>query len=217
MKGLLIKDLKLLLGQKMSLFMIFAIGILFVFGNQDISLAVTYTTMVATIWAMGSISYDNLDNGMAFLMTLPIKRKTYVLEKYVYVYLLSGLMGAITGIMSLIFVYTNSELGNSNGVEILVMNLIIAVYTVLFISAIMLPINLKFGSEKARIVLFIIFGAVLGMVYIISEWLPQDAYKMLTTVEWSATQIVSIVGFMAIAAVVISIIISIKVMENKEF
>lgn len=40
--------------------------------------------MLTIIVIVGTISYDEYDNGYRFLMTLPIDAKMYVLEKYIF-------------------------------------------------------------------------------------------------------------------------------------
>ena len=48
-----------------------------------VSLCVVWdSTIVTAIFAITTISYDEFDNGLAFLMTLPVTRKQYVAEKY---------------------------------------------------------------------------------------------------------------------------------------
>lgn len=42
-------------------------------------------TMFGAMIAVGTLSYDETDNGLAFLMTLPVDRKTYVREKYLFI------------------------------------------------------------------------------------------------------------------------------------
>ena len=85
MKGFFIKDLHLMLNQKKMLVMFFVIGLLLTISNSDMSFAVSYTMFVMAIMASGTISYDTFENGMAYLMVLPAKRRDYVMEKYILV------------------------------------------------------------------------------------------------------------------------------------
>ena len=83
MKGLLIKDFKLLkTQQKFFLLVLFiAIAVEMFSGSSSSFLIDTYP-----LWPyyspLSSISYDEFDNGNAFLFSLPITRKSYVIEKY---------------------------------------------------------------------------------------------------------------------------------------
>ena len=82
MKGLLIKDWKLMTRQKTTLLMVLVIIAMFPALDMDPGFIVTYTMMILLFMTVSTISYDDFDNGMAFLFTLPIDRKTYVREKY---------------------------------------------------------------------------------------------------------------------------------------
>ena len=84
MKGLLIKDLKLMKVQKNFFFMIFAVGIGMAVFTDNISFIIGYISVVSAMFTLSSISYDEFDNGSAFLFSLPISRKDYVMEKYMF-------------------------------------------------------------------------------------------------------------------------------------
>ena len=46
--------------------------------------AIGFLTFVMSLFSVSSISYDEFDNGNAFLFSLPITRTTYVVEKYCF-------------------------------------------------------------------------------------------------------------------------------------
>ena len=83
MRGLIEKDLRLTISRKQTL-LIFFIMALVMGMTMDGTFIVGYLTMLGAILAVGTISYDEFDNGYAFLMTLPFERKTYVTEKYLF-------------------------------------------------------------------------------------------------------------------------------------
>ena len=70
MKGLLIKDFKLLKVQKNSFLLILCIAIgMEIFTNStSSSFIIGYLSFVATLFTLSSISYDEFDNGNAFLL-----------------------------------------------------------------------------------------------------------------------------------------------------
>ena len=70
MKGMLVKDIRFLLNQKVSLFIFLGLGLYFMIPAEEVSLSMAYVTMMIAIFTTSSISYDGYDNGMAFLMTL---------------------------------------------------------------------------------------------------------------------------------------------------
>ena len=81
MLGMMQKDLCLLLQRSRAMITIVGVGILIGF-STDGSFMTGYLSMISAILAIGTISYDEFDNGYPFLMTLPITRKGYVLAKY---------------------------------------------------------------------------------------------------------------------------------------
>lgn len=99
MKGLLIKDIKLMKNQKNFFFIMLFVAVAMLFAEFDSSFVVSYFTMIASMFVLSTISYDEYDNGYAFLFTMPFARKAYVKEKYMF----SILMGGCAGIYLLFF------------------------------------------------------------------------------------------------------------------
>ena len=96
MKGLLIKDFKLLKGQKNFFMAIMAISIIMIITSPGTSFPIGFLGFVGSLFSLRSISYDEFDNGNAFLFSLPITRKDYVLEKYIFG-LISGMTSLLLG------------------------------------------------------------------------------------------------------------------------
>ena len=166
MKGLLVKDFRLMKGQKNFLILLF-IMIAFVFiSGMDASFFMGYLPFLFMIAAMSTITYDEFDNGMAFLMVLPISRKLYVQEKYLF----GGVLG-FTGLASAFVLFLISEINKGSSMtftQYILLFLCFLAFVILFL-CLMIPIQLKFGSEKGRIVLFIIFFGIIGIVYLVSK------------------------------------------------
>ena len=83
MKTLLVKDYRILMTQTKSLFILAIVGVIMVISSMDIDFLTGYMMMMAMVLSLGTVNYDELDNGMAFILTLPASRKTYAVEKYV--------------------------------------------------------------------------------------------------------------------------------------
>lgn len=84
MKGLLIKDYKLLMLQKKTFLLMLLIAICMNFAMQDNpGFIIGYLTFFAALMANTTLSYDEYGNGVLFLLTLPVTGKTYVRSKYV--------------------------------------------------------------------------------------------------------------------------------------
>ena len=166
MKGLLIKDLKLLLGQKRFYTIVLGLGVLFMITYDNPSMGVGYITMLLTIFTLNTISYDEFDNGMSFLMTLPIYRKTYVQEKYVF----AGLMAVGSAIASTVL---SILLGTIMNKTFDVMDVVVTgasmIVVVLFILSVTLPLLIKFGAEKGRMAMFAAFGLIGLAVFVLAK------------------------------------------------
>lgn len=91
MIGLLVKDFRLLKNQAKFFIMVFAIGAFLMVGNSDPFYVVWYVTFVCAFSAMNVIAYDEMENGFSFLFTLPISKKEYVIEKYIFSVLFMGI------------------------------------------------------------------------------------------------------------------------------
>ena len=89
MKGLLIKDFRLAFINIRILCIVAAVIFLIVgCGDEDgIEFIVYFVTAMCMMMVITTISYDDSDNGLAFLLTLPVSRKTYVTEKYIFAFL----------------------------------------------------------------------------------------------------------------------------------
>ncbi len=83
MNGLMEKDLRILL-QRKQVFLIFIVLAVFLCMTQGSVFVVGYLPLISVMLAVGTISYDEFDNGYPFLMTLPITRKTDAAEKYLF-------------------------------------------------------------------------------------------------------------------------------------
>lgn len=218
MKGLLVKDFRLMKGQKNFLVLLF-IMIAFVFiSGMDASFFMGYLPFLLMIAAMSTITYDEFDNGMAFLMVLPISRKLYVQEKYLF----GGVLG-FTGLASAFVLFLISEINKGSSMtftQYILLFLCFLAFVILFL-CLMIPIQLKFGSEKGRIVLFIIFFGIIGMVYLVSkitDKIPAQVIEVFRGIQKLPFGILAALAVgIYILALFISLKISLGIMEKKEW
>lgn len=220
MKGLLIKDFQLSLLNIRMLVIICVVSI-FIASSSTGSAAfiISYVTIIFFMFVLTSISYDEIDHSISFLFTLPISRKTYVREKYIFS-LICGMIGLVFSTAVCMVVGT---VKNVNLIEPDMIPAALGIYlTLLFIVALMLPIQLKFGGDNGRIALFIVFGVIVAAIFIGSKILERfniheaDIIKILDLLLSSNTALV-IPGFilLVLAALGISYKISLKIMEHK--
>ncbi len=218
MKGLLVKDFRFLMQQKMSLIIFLGLGLYFMVTTEDVSMAMTYITMMIGIFTTGSIAYDCVDNGMAFLMTLPVQRKTYVVSKYVFALITECIMGVILCAMAYgVKMFQVADLNLAGLPEGIGM----AIAMALIIAAILIPIYLKFGGEKARFALAVIFGLVFAVAFVMQS-VAKDLLVEMTNLlnKWGQMPMLQAAGILfGIVAVLvgISMAISIAVVQKKEY
>ena len=165
MKGLLVKDFRLMFQRKGFFCLLFLIAAIMLMGSEA-NMVIAYLVMVCTMFLVSTVSYDEYDKCYAFLFTLPVDRKTYVIEKY--------LLGIILGMISwaggsLLYLVIQ-------GVQHNVMtNVMVCTQTLIYISLAMLinditlPFQLKYGMERGRLAMFLCFGGVAGIVYLIKN------------------------------------------------
>ncbi|MCR4791156.1 MAG: ABC-2 transporter permease [Lachnospiraceae bacterium] len=221
MKGLLIKDFRIVMNQKKFLVLYLFIAAVLGF-SMDSTFIVSYVPMVATIIALSTISYDYNDNGLSFIMTLPNKPGDYAVAKYIFSVITVTAMWLVSIVIQFAsFMIQKSEVSTA---EVLISD---AVMLPLFflILAVMLPIELKYSPEKARVVMFVIFGvvmlAVLGGKSIIDSMAAKGLINpdKVTGAVQSFSGPAGLIAIYAacIIALSISMMISIRIMQNKEF
>lgn len=216
MKGLLLKDLSILKTQGRSAVIIMVIALFMLMVGNNTTFAVAYANILFVTFGITTLSYDTHDNGYAFLFTLPISRKLYVMEKYMFS-LLSIVTGAVFSLFLMVgvslikddYVLTTSELSFVIGY---------ALGAIVFLS-IMLPVNLKFGPEKGRVAMIIVMAVIFASVFSISK----IAGTMdLTKLYWGIREIkpmvvMGILVMIVLAILSVSYLISCKIMKKKEF
>lgn len=217
MKGLLIKDFSLMKGQTRFFIIIVVIAIAIGAFYNNLSFMIGYLPFVISLFTLPTISYDEFDNGNAFLFTLPINRKIYIYEKYCLVFLLGGSSLVLATLLAIIFGITR----NITSIPEILITAITILPIMLIIQSVMIPIQLKFGAEKGRIVIIGVSGFlfILGIVIIkTTEHLGLDIRTYIDNLPMLSMTwfIVSSIAF-AILMLFISMKISIAIMNKKEF
>ena len=203
MKGLLIKDFKLLKGQKNFFMAITAISIIMIIVSPGTSFPIGFLGFVGALFSLSSISYDEFDNGNAFLFSLPITRKDYVLEKYIFG-LISGIMFLLLGTVISLVAIGITKTGSFNEIFLTAGSLF---PTILLILSIMLPFILKFGGEKGRIAIIGVMGFifVIGLLLIkTTEYLGIDLYVLINKLP-KFEPLVYIILFLLLSVVILGI------------
>lgn len=223
MKALLMKDLRTLKNERRLWVSIIGVSVLFGVLFQNWYFMMGYIMFGLSMIARTMYQYDVADQGIVYLMTLPITRKEYVKEKY----LLSLMSICIGGILSMILtkigmLFTPDQADSNQ--EIFSAFLGILAVALVF-QAIIFPVELKYDVSKSRIIilllvmgiiiLFTAFDMLIGAILVAFITIFVDAF--------GGIFIQHFLGTVLLAAVVVGMIYfssyrrSVKIMGQKEF
>ncbi|MDD6467491.1 MAG: ABC-2 transporter permease [Erysipelotrichaceae bacterium] len=214
MRGLLIKDYKLIKQQKYLLFLlVIGIAVCAFVGNAE-SLLV-FSTLVGFLLAMTTINYDEFDNGNAFLFSLPISRKSYVKEKYAFGLLCGGIGLILSTVVCLLI-----QLLKNQGVDSSLWATVgTSIITLVMIASIAFPFQLKYGGEKGRIVLLVVIFITVALVRLLVNIFSLFPITFSHHHMMMDHTIMFPILFLIVTAVVfwLSYRISVSIMNHKEF
>lgn len=217
MKALFIQDFRYMLTQKSFLVLIALVGIVLALTqNDNYIFVIGYLGFMGMITGMMSVTMDDQSNGLTFLFSLPIDRRVYVREKYIFIVLMGVSFSIFATALCLLFRMFAEYKAPLD--EILATSLGTLFVMLLFV-CFMLPLQLKFGAERARLASFIAIGfffvAVLlaGLVINFADALPFiQAFLSLSPVA-----LVGIGAAFLIVCLRISYSASLRVILRREF
>ena len=218
MKGLLIKDFKLMAVQKNFFAVILIMCILFLAAYEDPTFMISYMVMMVSFFSISTISYDEYDNGGAFLFTLPITRKGYVTEKYLF-----GFLNMLLAMVVISFpTYLSLLLRHMTfSPEEFAMTLVGSCVAVILILSIMIPLQLKFGAEKSRVALMIMILAIFLSGYLVMKGRKGQVTLILSSIvnyaDANPAIFVVVLCLILAALVLVSYTFSVKIMQKKEY
>lgn len=219
MKGLLIKDLQLMKNQKMFFVSMTLVGVLFLITQEEPYFAISYIVIMFSMFTVTTFSYDEFDNGAVFLFTLPFSRKDYVKEKYLY-----GFLSCAFGLAIIVAVSIAIGMGKGGDVDLAVIfatALSSITISILFLS-IAIPVEIKFGVEKGRIGFMLIFGIFFASYFVAISFAGNEGklgfqHILSKIADLPTAAIFGAVVGLWIAAYSISMSVSMKLMERKEY
>lgn len=216
MKGLLLKDLRYMQTQKSFIILILIIGFTLSLTQEDNELFVIgYLGFMGIVLGMTSITMDDQEHNLSFLFTLPLSRRSYVFEKYFFTFL----MGALSCCIALAFALITRPFGDYQAPidEILATTCGTLAGSFLFTS-IMIPLQFKFGAERARIASFIAIGGFLAIIFIAALLINvADALPLLQAItSLDAPVFITIGCIILLLCLGVSIKFSLHIMTRKE-
>ena len=216
MKGLLFKDLRYMLTQKSFIILILIIGFSLSLTQEDNELFVIgYLTFMGIVLGMTSITMDDQEHNLTFLFTLPLSRRSYVLEKYLF----TVLMGMLFCCVALAFALLTRPFGDYQApIDAILSTTCGALAGAILFSNIIIPLQLKFGAERARIAGFIAMGGFLAIIFIAGLLVNfADTLPLLQAIASLSTSILITIGcIVLLLSLGISIKFSLRIMNRKE-
>lgn len=219
MKGLLIKDFKLMLNQKnFFILIVLILGATACFLDFDYYFLIGYFMFICSLFTISTISYDEFDNGNAFLFTLPFSRSRYVEEKYCF----GILAGTCSWFLSFV-ITTIIQMINSNNFIFSdwMLSTLVMLPIMLVMLAILIPFQLKYGSENGRIAIIIFLGGGFVVCYLLANLLAQSQINFNALISFinnvDPLIILLIIFAICLAILFVSMKISKRIVLKKEF
>ena len=217
MTGLLLKDFMLLKNQKNFFAVCVLIGGAFLVFYDNPNFVISYVSIMMSMFTVSSITYDEHENGMAYLFTLPVSRKQYVTGKYVFGALLSVMTLAVVSALSWLAVsikgieYTVEEWAGALAASVLVITIFLGAE---------IPLQLKFKAEQSRIALFALVAAFVAVIFTAVKLCDISGINVTNLIDKLINESLGLILACWAAAVILilaaSYTASVKIMKNKE-
>ena len=213
MKGLLIKDFNLL-KKRGIFFLVFIAGYaVYQLGTFNSEAAVGFATLMIGVFSLTTINYDEYENGMLFLFTLPFRRIDYVREKYIFGFLCATITWIIMGAACFLFdiLIWKEDSGDSWRKLVFCVSYLIVVY---FIVSLQIALKLKFAERSGTVMM--IFAAIIGAFGSIAYMQLEFGERfVILSLNWN---IVVPVAALVLFALMFGLYRwSVRIMEKREF
>lgn len=156
MKGFLIKDVRVIWHNSRLFLIMLGVMLLASYKTGAHSFIIGYATMIGILLAITTVSYDEYDKSIVYLMTFPAGRKAYVAEKYVLMFG-CGLAGLAISSLFCMMLYRDIAMQ-------ILMEAAVIYMLMLIVQFIMLPLQLKFGGDKGRMVLLALLAVAMVVI-----------------------------------------------------
>ena len=215
MRALLLKDFYALKESKIVLLIMvgFAVIMAVMGSTENTGFVISYVSIIAAALVLNALAYDEVDNGYRFLFTMPVSRREYVREKYCFA-LITGLGGWV---LAAVLTAAIGLIGNRQmdwGAWKLMSGSALAI--LLILQAVFIPMQLKFGTQKGKLVMILSFALVAGIGGALGSWIEMgSAVKILQGMNiFFGVLLIAVIVLLTIS---ISYNRSVRIMERKEF
>ena len=219
-RGLLEKDFRLFFRQGGNLFLVLVFVALFFIltGKTGAAFIAMYIPSVLAIYSGNTISYDENGHGYTYLFSLPVNKKIYVREKYIF----SISLDAAVWLLGLTITTVVSMIGNyGTDLKKLVMIMSWGMMAGVVLIALNIPVRLKFDGEKGRLIIAVIVlflggaGVLTGKMCGRLGVNPTGIFQKI--VSLSAGQLLGAGMMILVIGLTVSYQCSIKILEKKEY
>lgn len=212
--GLLLKDFYLLRAYTKNLIislLIYAILIYTQLDNQMVIIGAIMVAFLFTMFGLSTFSYDERNHSDRFMLTLPITKKDIILGKYLLTFIMM-LLGLVLGlVMGLIFLQI--KLHTIVGVKDILMGLMIGSIFTVFLQCVQIPCMFKWGAEKGRIQLYIVFILLAAIISVILFIKPDIDFTFLDKIDKFVPYIILLIDLILY---IVSYFISCLVYKKRE-
>ncbi len=212
MMGMVYKDFlvqRKQLGYYIAFFIIYTV--LAVMEIMPTAIMYTMTVLIGMMLPMSTFAYDDLARWNKYAAATPAGRRGIVAGKYVFSLLAILAAAAVSALLLTAVVVLKPELGPLD--EGLI-GLLICVLIAMIIDAVMLPVLVKFGAEKSRVISIIIFVAIFGGILLLGQL--AETLEGIVIPAWFILALPGLLALLAIGGYIISYFIARGIFEKKE-
>ncbi|NLM11901.1 MAG: ABC-2 transporter permease [Clostridiaceae bacterium] len=176
MKGLILKDFYNLTKQYKIILVLVIFYLLVSVSSEDTNFFGGVVSILMVMQVITTLSYDEKSNWDRYALTMPISRSDLVLSKYI----LGGILLAVAFAVNFIF---RIVAGSGQPMEALIVS-VATTGVGLFFMFLILPVLFKFGAEKGRYMMMLIFFIPTGFLLLMSRMgltLPEAFMRLLPT------------------------------------
>lgn len=189
----------------------------FIFAQENSAAFVMgYATILSAVMVVNVMEIDEKQKSNTFLFTLPISRREYVLEKYLFGTLM-GVGGWLISVLCVVGVVLIRHT-DMNWTEFFVQGAVMLLILFLILGF-EIPVQIKFGGEKGRIILIATIMIVCLGITGITRVSERKKIDWMGKIEWIFHQSWAGIAAVGVIAVffILSLLYSIHLIEKKEY
>lgn len=212
MMGMVYKDFlvqRKQLGYYIAFFIMYTV--LAVMEIMPTAIMYTMTVLIGMLVPMSTFAYDDLARWNKYAAATPAGRRGVVAGKYVFSLLAVLLAAAFSAVLVVAVLMLKPELG---ALDEMLIGLLICTLISILIDAVILPVFIKFGSEKSRVISIIIFVAIFGGILLLGQL--AETMDGIVIPAWFFLALPGLLVLLTIGGYIISYFIARGIFEKKE-